>query len=549
MRRNFLGLFSASAALLFAAPAFAQEASDRVDAVLSGIPAKADARNDQRERELIVKDEIGAPRLDTKDGLFVGAIVLTGLSEMSNAEFAPVVEKYVGHVLDDAALTTLAAEIGAVARSKGFVFASATIAPQSMSRGVLQIHFDEGRLDEVRLTGQSHPAVQRLLNTMVGPRPVRLSNLERQLLLANDLPGIRLGDATLLSEDGRRILQIPVQVDRVEGRAYFDNDGSEAFGRYNARLAVDLNGLLDDNDVTSAYVSTTPFQPGKFAYGRLDYGRIIGSGGTFVSAFATASRSRPGGYLAARNLRGWSEQFSIAASHPLLRSRALSLWLEGNLTLRDSRQRSAGALIRSDQTTTANIGLTGFAKGDFGRVRFNAQVTQGIDALGATASDDPLSSRADAGPVFTSVRISTDWTQQLSRPLSIFMAAQGQIALGPLPSSEELSLGGSRFLRAYDYSEVRGDRGFAVSNELRYDFNGGGAINSAQIYGFADAGIVDDLGISSDASRLASSGAGVRIDVNNMFDANLEVAVPLTGPRFESGSDSPRVYVGVAKHF
>ncbi|TXC69266.1 ShlB/FhaC/HecB family hemolysin secretion/activation protein [Sphingorhabdus soli] len=549
MRRYTLGTLLSLIAFLCAVSAHAQEASDRVDAVLSGAPTEVRARKDEPDKQMVVGEEINAPRLDTESGLFVGAIVITGLSEMTNADFAPVIDKYVGHVLDNAALIKLATEISAVAKSKGFIFANATIAPQSLSHGVLQVQLDEGRLDEVRLTGQAHSAVKRLLEKLISARPVRLSELERQLLLADDLPGIRLGDATLLVEGGRKILQIPVQIDRIEGRAYFSNDGSEAFGRHNVRLAVDLNGLLDDNDVTSAYVSTTPFQPGEFAYGRLDYGREIGASGMSVSVFTSASRSRPGGYLAARSLRGTSEQLGVAGAYPLLRRRALSLWLEGNLKLQESRQRSAGLLVRSDRTTTTNIGLTGFAKGEFGRVRFNAQLTQGIDALGATASNDPLNSRADAGPVFTSLRISTDWTHQVSRPLSIFIAAQGQIALGPLPSSEEFSLGGSRFLRAYDYSEVRGDRGFAVSNEIRYDFEGDGAISSAQFYGFADAGVVDDLGSLSDSSRLASSGAGIRIDVNKMFDANLEVAIPLTGPRFESGSANPRVSIGVAKHF
>lgn len=551
MRRGSFGLLFTGAAMMCSVPgaALAQDASDRVDAMLAGAPREADRRREEPNDRIIVQDDPAPLSLDAAQNVTVGAIVITGLNELDNATFAPVIERYIGRTLDGSALAKLAAEIGEVARLEGYVFASAAIAPQTLSRGVLQIQLDEGHLDEVRLTGQSHPAAQRVLNSLVGPGPVKLHELERQLLLAADLPGVRLGDVTLLSEGGRSILQVPVQADRVAGRVYLDNDGSEAFGRYNARLSVDLNGLLDDNDVTSAYLSTTPLQPGQFAYARLDYGRFLGERGTFVSGFASYSRSHPGGYLAARNLRGSSRAFGVAASYPIMRSRDFSLWLESNLTLRDSQQRSSGALIRSDRTTALNLGMTGIAKGDFGRIRFNAQVTRGLDLFDATARDDLLSSRADAGPVFTSLRLSTDWTRQLSLPLSLYFAAQGQLALGPLPSAEELSLGGSRFLRAYDYSEERGDRGFAVSNELRYDFADLGAIRGAQIYGYADAGIVDDLGYPSDTARLASSGAGVRLDLSGGLDANFEVAVPLTGPRYESGSSAARIYFGVAKQF
>ncbi|MEE4205530.1 MAG: ShlB/FhaC/HecB family hemolysin secretion/activation protein, partial [Erythrobacter sp.] len=48
---------------------------------------------------------------------------------------------------------------------------------------------------------------------------------------------------------------------------------------------------------------------------------------------------------------------------------------------------------------------------------------------------------------------------------------------------------------------------------------------------------------------LASSGAGLRTDVTNTLDFDLEVAVPLTGPRYDTDDRTPRLNVSLSKSF
>lgn len=48
---------------------------------------------------------------------------------------------------------------------------------------------------------------------------------------------------------------------------------------------------------------------------------------------------------------------------------------------------------------------------------------------------------------------------------------------------------------------------------------------------------------------LASTGGGLRLDVTRDFDLDVEIAVPLTGERFDRESDAPTVNLRVQQSF
>ena len=58
----------------------------------------------------------------------------------------------------------------------------------------------------------------------------------------------------------------------------------------------------------------------------------------------------------------------------------------------------------------------------------------------------------------------------------------------------------------------------------------------------------DQSGGSGNAT-LASSGAGFRADVTRFLDVDLEVAVPLTEPRYDTDDRSPRINLRVSQSF
>jgi hemolysin activation/secretion protein len=109
-------------------------------------------------------------------------------------------------------------------------------------------------------------------------------------------------------------------------------------------------------------------------------------------------------------------------------------------------------------------------------------------------------------------------------------------------------LGGTGFVRGYDWSERTGDQGAMGMAELRYAWNKPfRLIPRAQLYGFVDGGEVGNLGGGFGGGSLASAGAGVRADVTGRLGANLELAVPLSGPRYDTGNKSPKFRFGLVR--
>lgn len=156
---------------------------------------------------------------------------------------------------------------------------------------------------------------------------------------------------------------------------------------------------------------------------------------------------------------------------PLWRRREASLWVEGELGMRSLQQRRAANLLRDDRTVTFRTTLYGSADIGGGRFRFSTTLTQGLGLFGATLRGDPLASRPDAGGSFTAVNSWADWTVGLGSGFSLRLAAQGQLAFAPLLVTEEFGLGGTAFLRGYDWSERSGDQGVTGLAELRYMAN------------------------------------------------------------------------------
>jgi hemolysin activation/secretion protein len=134
--------------------------------------------------------------------------------------------------------------------------------------------------------------------------------------------------------------------------------------------------------------------------------------------------------------------------------------------------------------------------------------------------------------------------------VSLSLAASGQFSSDPLLIGENFVLGGNAFLRGYDFAQAVGDQGIAGVGELRYDWPRAlGAVEHLQLYAFADSGTVSNLAGGRGNDTLASSGAGLRADVTRYLDLDLEVAVPLTGPRYDTDDKTPRINLRVSQSF
>ena len=548
MRESTVFAVVAVSVLTLSTPAAAQSPLDRVQPD-GHVPAEAEAP----ARSAPPTIEVEAQPEENRAGdqkILVGAVTLKGLEVLQPADFAAVITPRLGQLIDDAGLRALAGAIARQAQSRGFPFATAWIEPQHLSSGVLTVRVDEGRVDEVRLDGPDEPAVRAALAPLVTGAPVRLGDVERRLLLAGDIDGIRIRNTRYLREDGRGILVVQLSKDSLAGSIALSNEGTKPLGPAQIRIEADVNGLLSNDDSIILTYTGTPLDPQELNFGYARYAKRVSANGTELTLTGTYSEARPGAYLSDLDLRSRSWYVAAGVLQPLWRRRSASLWFEGELGLRDLHQWEGDALVRADRLAVLRATLYGYADFAGGRLRGSVTVSQGLGILGATQTGDPLASRFDADGTFTTLYAWSDWTRSLGGRFSVRLAAQGQLASQPLLITEETSLGGTAFLRGYDWSERTGDEGIAGTAELRYDWKQPFHLfPSAQFYGFIDGGEVSNLGSDFGSGSLASTGGGVRADLGNSVGASVEVAVPLTGPRYDTGDETPKINLRVGKSF
>ncbi len=175
-------------------------------------------------------------------------------------------------------------------------------------------------------------------------------------------------------------------------------------------------------------------------------------------------------------------------------------------------------------------------------------IAQAVPILNASDPEEDIAdmSREDTRPSFTKATLDITHYQPLVDRLGLRIAASGQIARVPLPSSEEFSIGGARYGRGYNAGEITGEDGVAVSAELEYDLDLAiPLIIRLRPYGFYDFAKAWDHSSSSStgsAISLASAGFGLRVVLAHGATMRLEYARPLTRrPSNQTGDKQDRI--------
>lgn len=533
-----------SAILLIASslapPALAQVKLDRADPAV----IERDLRRAEDARPQQVNP---GPRTEAENAgagnvsITAGAIIVES-SVFSNDVFAPVIAPYLGRTLDAGELRELLSKVADVARAKGYLFATASIAPQAVSAGILRITLDEGRIDAVRSLGAPNAQVDAILHRLVGKGPVRASDFERALLLAGDVAGVRVTDARYVRENGFGILLVTLADDRGAFFVQLDNRGTDIVGPVRGTALASLRGVAGKGDEVSLLVASTPFDPKELVFAQLKYAAPLDDRGDIIWSSAAFGHTRPGASLEQFDVKGDSYSLGTGLSHPLARSRSASLW--GTIELRGLwlDQEILGVRVRRDRVVTLSAGLEGAAKWGGGIVRGNAALVGGLPLDGVTRMGDPLASRGDGDARFARVELYGDWTRTVATDVSIRVAGAAQLSSRPLLASQELGLGGRLFGRAYDDNERSGENGIAGSFEGRLDVpTAPGLIRRVQLYGFADAGYVDNARRGLGGGDLYSAGAGLRFGLGPNLNGEAEIAAPIGADRISTGNRHPRI--------
>ena len=549
MRSGRLLFVPLTAWLGHAAPSTAQTAPPRIDAGVATRTATEQRPVEAPAPTTEIESPGDASPTPLDQRVMVGAIRVRGGENLPSDRIMAAIAPFVGHKLSASDLQDLLTAVSGVARAEGYIFARSSIPAQALSAGVLVVHLYEGRIDEVRQTGASSDAVAAILGSLIGHAPKR-SEVERKMMLAGDLPGVAIGKVHFAFEEGRGVLIVPVTHDRFSGQAEFDNRGLQALGPERARLAGAVNGLLSDRDSLAVQGIATPLQPKELLVLGARYALQPNLAGTELAAYGTYGETHPGGLWQGR-LNGESGSLGVSLTQPLERTQNTSLWLTTQADRIVVDEWWDDAISQRDVVTTVGASLNGYRAMAGGRLRAGAGITKSISLLGATSPSNPLASRPNSGSEFTLITAWANWQGSLGGPFSLRVATTSQLSSDPLPSVEQLTIGGPFFGRGYNFSERSGDKGVLASAELRDDVlnRNAGDVRWVQLYTFGDAGYVTSHENDYGSGALFSAGAGVRIGFDSKLQLALESAWPLNQLRYDSGDRSPRLSAALSASF
>lgn len=441
-------------------------------------------------------------------------------------------------------------------RRLGYVLSRAVVGPQRIENGVATMHIVEGHISKVDVAGDAGgyaPFLRGYLNSAAANKPTTGDALTRALLLARDLGGIetRAVLTPSLTDAGSAELSLAVKRDPVEGYVAIDNRGTRWLGPIQVYAGLTFNDGLGLGERISVMGVTAPIDR-ELGFVSATYDQPIGSSGLRFSAFGSYAATRPGDDLRVFDVRGDSATYGAALRYPLIRSREASLYARLAFTIRDSASKNIVLdPIFRDKTRTVQAELFGNMATPWGStVSGRVSVTQGLGVLGATLAADSQKSRGNGSGEFTRVNFELSTAQRLAGSLYLQLSGAGQLSGASLLASEEFGLGGEQYGRAYDPSEITGDRGIAGRAELFYAAST--PIGSVQPYAYYELGSVwqnNPLPGEARTTALRSAGAGLRLGLAAGLSGSVEYAAPLNRSVASRGNKDGRVFFSLSAAF
>jgi len=483
--------------------------------------------------------------LETSDvEVTLNSVTFRGGTAVSEAELRDAYAEYLGKPQKVSVICAIRDRAARIVFDSG-VLARVEIPEQRIAGGALMLEVIEAHVVNVRVRGDVGPvqeAIERYAEKLRGMKPFDMAKAQRYLLLASDVPGVRVRAAMRPSTSGERgAVDIDLTVTREAPSVFANatNTGSRSVGRWGGLVRGEFGGYTSYGESTSLTLFHTLDSNEQWLVQLAESARF-GSEGLVVRGALTYGESRPGDVLKPLDLKSESRVGNLEAAYPLVRSRNRNLNLAGGLDIVDQKT-SAGGIGRLSRDELRV--LYARADGDYrtevaGRPTLlsgGITLRKGLSILGGSDEGEVFLTRAFAKPDAWAVKAQGGADIAFAERLTGMFRGQAQYSSSTLLPYEQMSLGGLTVGRGYDPAAVLGDKGVSGAFEVRY---GPLALHpkvQAAPYAFFDAGYVANNNVSGTGSEkdrtLKSVGAGV---IFRLFGrANLEVtyAHPLDATR------------------
>lgn len=415
-----------------------------------------------------------------KSTFFVKGFNFNGNTAFDSKTLSERVKSYEEKEYSIDALKQVASVITKYYRDRGYFVARAYIPAQSMEDGIVEIAIIEGAYEAFDMKNSSlvdTDEVQGYMDHLNQGQIVSTMSLERQMLLINDLSGGQVTNAEVypgkaVGTSDFRITVAPT--DKYTGYAIIDNYGSRYTGENRLSVGGYFNSFTGIGDTLS--LSTLVSNTADLKNGRIGYDRPLGYSGLKGGASISVTDYR---LEEIKNYEafGRTNSYNGYIAYPILKTRAHTQTLRLDYDHKDmketggipglveesKKQLDALSFKAIDTRNTSLANLPG---------KLNASAGYTIGHLGLKNDNARSTDEAglNAGGNYTKLTLNAFHNQYLREDTTLQSTFKAQKSFGKnLDSSEDLSVGGSNGVRAYEDSELSGDQGYALSLDLVYN--------------------------------------------------------------------------------
>jgi hemolysin activation/secretion protein len=364
---------------------------------------------------------------------------------------------------------------------------------------------------------------------LVGLRHIRLAAIERCLLIAGDIPGLRLRSTLIRgAANGSTRLVLEGEHQVVTATLGGDNRLAASLGTWQLKGTVGINGALGLGEQIYLTAGASP-EPNSVFAGRAPlavYGGgvvvPVGTNGMSLNPEFTRSETRTAQAPGVPATSGTFERYALRLRDPVLLSRSASLNMNTSVEYITQQVDApgVGVTLNRDQYWAVRTGpdyITHLPWG--GTLQLGTSLSVGLGGRSeaqAIASGVPLS-RTGAASDFAKITGYGRISQPLPfQELCVTLVSLGQFSMGkPMLRSEQFALDGADALSAFAAGTFSVDEGATLRGELSRPFaakfDAANVTVSPYLFGAAGRGwLADATSVEQSVINASAVGFGAR---------------------------------------
>lgn len=534
------------------------------DATLESLPPPSELLTPGNEVTEPSPNSVITGQVAIKDCVVVGSTIFDA------SDFKAITQRCAGQSLSFSELLEIRSAITKFYVDAGYQTSGAYIPPQVLDDGIVKIQVIEGKLEEIRITGQKRLKPfyirQRIQSKIGRDRPLNINQLLEALQLLQLDPLLDTINAELLAgtRPGTSLLDIKISEARSKHLDINLNNGrSKTIGSFERELQFREDNLIGFGDgAFISYANTAGSHQIAIGYDV----PVNGKNGRISANFSQVWSEvvDPSIESEAVQFAGKSRNLSLNFRQPIIRKPNQEFALGIGLARRESEtiiklnvdcrtnvdiapediilESPQTCLIQPTKVTELLLTQDWLQRWRSSVLALRSEFGIGLDVVTQESNQENVSSQ------FFSWRGQGQWVKRLGRDRLFLSRANVQVSDGALVSLEKFGLGGLNSVRGYEQDLELVDSGVFVSAEARLPIFRGFDSGVLQVVPFIDAGHGWNFRPETvDSSTMAALGLGLRWEWSDRIAAQFNWGVPLLAieGQQDSGIDSSQFFFSI----